>query len=109
MKDYIKTASLTKQEETKNNTYKMKIVQNKNIYSKKIQNKWIILESNKNYIRILNNEAGAIWTMSKKPVHLKNITNRLGRKNKLLKREIKNDVEMFVKKYLRYKLLMRVK
>lgn len=80
---------------------KMKIKHKEDIFSKKIKNKWVILEPNKEYVRELDEVAGIIWEMAQKPTDTKAITKKIASIYNNPLNKIQKDVDEFVKKYIK--------
>lgn len=83
----------------------MIIRHNPQVVSKKIGAQWIILESNRKYVRSLNTTAGYIWSITKNPVSIDNIVKKTSTHFKTPIAQVRKDVEEFVKKYLHEDLL----
>lgn len=98
----------SKENISKKLTRRMKITRVNNIFSKKIKNKWVILEPNKEYVRELDEVAGLIWEMAQKPVTTETIAKKLSLIYQHSLANIKKDVEEFVRKYLKEGFLKEV-
>ncbi len=86
----------------------MRITRNPHIFSKKIKNKWVILEKNKKYIRELEDITGIIWEMAEKPVTTDNIAKKIALAYRHPLIEVQKDVENFVKKYIKAGLIEEI-
>jgi len=86
----------------------MVIKRNKDVYTKKIKGRWIILEKNKRFVRELNEVGGLIWEMTKTPISIDKIASKISSIYKASVDKVKEDVEKFVKKYLKEGFLIKV-
>ncbi|MBU1326555.1 PqqD family protein [Patescibacteria group bacterium] len=84
----------------------MKLRRNPSVYSKKVDGKWLILEPDKQHIRELNETADFVWGATQKPIEVSTIIKRLAKAYLLPPEQCKKDVEEFVRRYLREKLLL---
>ena len=78
------------------------------VVSKKIGSAWIILESNKKYIRHLNASAGYLWSLVKSPITVSELSKKLAKKYSIDLKTAEKDVLEFVKLYLEKRLLRKV-
>lgn len=86
----------------------MKIVRNDLVYSKKINDKWVLLEDNKEYIRELNDLASIIWEITKKPTEISVLISRVAsfvEKPVLL---IQKDITKFINQYIKEGFLVKM-
>ena len=74
----------------------MKIIQNEDIFFKKIKGKWVLLEKNKEYIRELDEVASLIWEMAQKPVTTSEITRKIASIYDHPLHQVQKDVDEFV-------------
>ncbi len=86
----------------------MRIVRNDKIFTKKINNKWVILETNKKFVRELDETAGMIWGMCKEKITTEEIVQKISSKYHHPPDIIKKDVDEFVKKYLKEGFLKEI-
>lgn len=86
----------------------MKIKRERGVFSKKIRGRWLLLEKNKEYIRELNEVASYIWGLIKKPVSINQIVTNLCQEYRVGKKKAKQDVEKFIKQYLREGLIKKI-
>lgn len=87
----------------------MKVQQKPEIFSRKVGSVWLLLEPNKKYIRHLNQTAGYIWSLAKKPVSLTAISHDVAEKFTVSQREAEQDAKDFVLKYLHDGFLQEIK
>ena len=69
------------------------------ITSKKIHNQWILLESNRKYVRKLNPTAGFIWERTNRPVQVQAIIRAMQKTYGLPKKQAEADVLAFIRSY----------
>lgn len=84
----------------------MLVQRNNSIYSKKIDNKWIILEKNKKYTQELNNTASFIWELCEKPIETGEIIQKICLEFDVDKNQAAKDVQNFIKEYLEKEFLI---
>lgn len=81
------------------------IIQNQTIVSKKTGSTWILLEPNKKHIRELNETAGFIWSLLKKPTTPDAIVKKMCQEYDAPKSEVEEDVARFLKEYKKLGLI----
>jgi DNA-directed RNA polymerase delta subunit len=86
----------------------MIIQQNPKILSKRVGSQWVILESNKKYVRQLNPDAGQIWNLAKNPISTDEIISVIAKKNKTPKKEFEHDIITFIKDYIKNNLFVEI-
>jgi hypothetical protein len=86
----------------------MPIARNPKIFSRKIKKKWVILEPNKEHVRELDEVASLIWEMAKKPITTEEIARKISSVYNQSLETVQNDVDEFVKKYLKEGFLNQV-
>ena len=86
----------------------MPIARNPKIFSRKIKKKWVILEPNKEHVRELDEVASLIWEMAKKPITTEEIARKISSFYNQSLETVQNDVDEFVKKYLKEGFLNQV-
>lgn len=84
------------------------IIRNPSIITKKNGNTWILLESNKKHIRELNETAGFIWSLLKKPTTPQAIVKKVCQEYDAPRKEIEADVEKFVHEYKRLGFIQQI-
>lgn len=85
----------------------MRLYRNPNVFSKKVGNTWHILEPKGQFVRELNETAGVIWELAKKPVSQKSLVQHLATLYDKPRKECARDVNEFVSEYLKAGLLVR--
>lgn len=85
----------------------MKLCRNPNVFSKKVGNRWHLLEPKQAFVRELNETAGVIWEHVKKPVSQEFLVQRLTTLYNKPRKECARDVNEFVGEYLKAGLLIR--
>lgn len=80
---------------------------NTDVFSKKIDGKWYILESNKKFVLELNQTAGDIWGLLKKPVSVDVVANKLHQQYNIGKTKALKDTVKFIKHYLKKGLVIK--
>ncbi len=83
-----------------------RIVHNSEITSKKVGREWIILESNKKYVRRLNETAGYLWSRTSRPVLVSSLISAVARTYGITKEAATKDVMAFVRSYVKANLLI---
>ena len=86
----------------------MKFIRNKSIYSKKIEDKWYILESNKKVMRELNAVASLLWEMLEKPSTIEDLVKRICKEFAVDKVQAEQDTRVFIKQYLKEQLIQQL-
>ena len=84
----------------------MFVQQNSSIYSKKIKNKWIILEKNKKYTQELNITANFIWELCAHPIEIDHLIKKICSEFDIDQETATQDVETFIQEYLKKKFLI---
>ena len=79
---------------------------NIDVFSKKIDSKWYILEGNKKFVLELNQTAGYIWELLKKPVSVNIVADKLHQQYSIGKAKALKDTVKFIKHYLKKILLI---
>jgi|GEM_PF-1713676 len=85
-----------------------RIVHSREVTSKKIGREWIVLESNKKYVRRLNETAGYLWNRTSRPVLVSTLITAVARTYGITKEAASKDVMAFVRSYVKANLLIRV-
>ncbi len=85
----------------------MKLYRNPNVFSRKVDGTWHILEENRRYVRKLNETAGAIWESAKRPVSQEFLVQHLATLYNKPRKECTRDVNEFISKYLKAGLFVR--
>lgn len=85
----------------------MKVQQNNGITSRRVGSTWLVLEPNKKYIRHLNQTAGFIWSRTKHPITVQEISHDVAEKFSIALRVAEQDVQEFVANYLREGFLQK--
>jgi len=85
----------------------MKVLKNPEIYSKKITNRWVILESNKEYTQELNEVGGYIWEILTKALSEEEIVNRICQHYRVDRTTATKDVNTFIKQFLQKGFLIK--
>lgn len=83
----------------------MRIIRNPTIASKKSENTWILLDPNKKHIRELNETAGFIWSLLKKPTTPDSIIKRMCQEYDVPRSEVAEDVARFLAEYKKFGLI----
>lgn len=81
------------------------IVRNPSIICKKKGSAWILLESNKKHIRELNETAGFIWSLLKKPTTPEAIVKKMCQEYDVPRSEAAEDVARFLREYKKLALI----
>lgn len=84
------------------------IVRNPSIVTKKKGNTWILLEPNKKHIRELNETAGFIWSLLKKPTSPEAITKKMCQEYDAPRSEVIEDITRFLKEYKKLGLIEEI-
>ena len=84
----------------------MIITRNPSIYSKKINDKWIILEPNKEYTRELNNVASFIWETIKDPIDEVDLINKICQAYSVKKTQASKDLNIFLSEFIKEKFII---
>lgn len=79
--------------------------QNPRIYSKRTPSGWLLLEENKKYFRQLNDTAGFIWGVLRKPTTREEIIHKVQKTYAGSQAEIEQDVTDFLHAYRKEKLI----
>lgn len=87
----------------------MKFVVRDDIYSKKTDDVWLVLDQNKSAYFELNEVAGEIWEELQTPVTLEKIAHKIATLYKVDYVSALQDVQEFVQTHLKGKLLQQVK
>lgn len=85
----------------------MKLSWHPQVYCRKIKNKWILLEKNKEYIRQLNDTGSLVWEIAKQGATIDEITSKIASLYQQPQEPVKNDVLEFVNKYLKEEFLIK--
>lgn len=83
----------------------MNVLRNPKVVSKKVGSQWVILESNRKFVRTLNSTAGFIWSITKNPISLQDVVTKVSVHYKTPAVNIQKDIEEFVEEYVREGLL----
>lgn len=87
---------------------KVKVSQNKkDLVFKRLGKKTYILDVRTGEIHSLNKTAAIIWELSKKPVAIKQIANKIIEKFDVSKKQAEKDTKEFIEKYLKLDFLIR--
>ncbi|MEK7141601.1 MAG: PqqD family protein [Patescibacteria group bacterium] len=84
------------------------IVRNHTITTKKSGSAWILLEPNKKYIRELNETAGFIWSLLKKPTTPDAIVKKMCQEYDAPRSEVIEDITRFLKEYKKLGLIEEI-
>ncbi len=87
----------------------MKFVVRDDIYSKKTDDVWLVLDQSKSAYFELNEVAGEIWEELQTPVTLEKIAHKIATLYKVDYVSALQDVQEFVQTHLKGKLLQQVK
>jgi len=79
----------------------MKYTRNNKIYTKKINNKWYILEKNKKTMRELNEVGSFIWELLINVYSLKNLVSRVCKEYQVKEEVAENDIQKFISEYVK--------
>lgn len=85
----------------------IKITRNPLTFSKKYQDKWIILDQKNGSIRELNELAGFIWDLFENPHSINEIVTEITKNFSVSEETAKLDVTEFVNSYLNSKFLTK--
>lgn len=77
------------------------------VFSKKNSSGWILLEQNKKTFHKLNETAGLIWKLLERPITQEQIIECIFKEYDGSKKVITEDVEQFLKSYLKQKLIQK--
>jgi hypothetical protein len=78
----------------------MKYTRNNNIYTKKINNRWYILEKNKKTMRELNEVAGFVWELLVKACSFENLVNKVCKEYEVTPEVAEKDIQKFISEYV---------
>jgi len=79
----------------------MKYTRNNKIYTKKINNKWYILEKNKKTMRELNEVGSFIWELLVNVYSLENLVSRVCKEYQVKEEVAENDIQKFISEYVK--------
>lgn len=79
----------------------MKYLRNSTFYTKKIKNKWYILENNKKIMRELNEVGSLIWEMLAKPCTTEHLAHRVCREYNIESKIAEKDIQKFISSYIK--------
>lgn len=79
----------------------MMYVRNGKLYSKRIKNKWYILEPGKEAMRELNEVGSLIWNLLKKPTGLNSLVQEICKDYSVEKDIAEKDVKKFISEYVK--------
>lgn len=86
----------------------MQIRRSRQVFSKKIKGRYLILEKDKTHIRELNKVAGYLWGLTKNPISVNELAKQLTKKYDVNLKTAKVDVESWVKEYLKQGFLEKI-
>lgn len=86
----------------------MKYIRNKSRYTKKIGEKWYILEPNKKIMRELNLVASLLWEMLEKPSTIEELVKRICKEFAVDKIQAEQDTSVFIKQYLKEQFIQQL-
>lgn len=78
-----------------------KITRSPIVYCKKINGKWYLLKDKTRYVYVLNQTAGHIWNLSKKPVEIQEIIHFISKSYQVDVLTIQQDVNWFIQELLK--------
>lgn len=84
----------------------MFIYQNKQVRSRKIKGKWILLGIDKQHLQELNTIAGTIWEMAEVSVSIDSIIKKIASSTGESEKSVRKDVQEFVEQCLKERLLL---
>lgn len=79
----------------------MKYARNNKIYTKKINDKWYILEKNKKTMRELNEVGGFIWELLVDVYSIEVLVNKVCKEYQVKVEVAKNDIQKFISEYVK--------
>lgn len=84
----------------------MKYVRNSKLFTKRIKDRWYILEPNKRVMRELNEVASTIWSVLSKPCSLEDLVRRVCKEFKVEATVAEKDIRKFISNYVKMGLLL---
>lgn len=87
----------------------IKYIRNKTIYTKKINDKWYILEKNKKTMRELNDVGGLIWELLIKTRSLDVLVTHVCKEYKVKPEVASTDIEQFISEYIKEGYIQTIK
>lgn len=79
----------------------MKYIRNNKLYTKRIKNKWYILEPNKKVMRELNEVGSTIWGALIKPCIIEDLVKQVCEKYSVEVAIAEKDIKKFVSEYVK--------